>query len=67
MAGSPEPSTGRRGRPAKRSRSDAWDLYNVHEDLSLENNLASAQAEKLRELQGLFIQCGGGEVPRAAL
>ena len=36
--------------------SDIWDLYNVREDFSLAENLASEQPEKLRELQALFME-----------
>jgi arylsulfatase A-like enzyme len=34
---------------------DTWDLYNVHEDFSLANNLAEKHPEKLAELQALFM------------
>jgi len=34
---------------------DTWDLYNVHEDFSLANNLADKHPEKLAELQALFM------------
>ncbi|NOR81302.1 MAG: sulfatase-like hydrolase/transferase [Methyloprofundus sp.] len=34
---------------------DTWDLYNVHEDFSLTNNLADKQPKKLAELQALFM------------
>ncbi|MGB5161952.1 MAG: arylsulfatase [Thermoanaerobaculia bacterium] len=33
---------------------DVWDLYNVAEDFSLTNNLASESPEKLKEMQDLF-------------
>ena len=33
---------------------DVWDLYNVAEDFSLTNNLASENPEKLKEMQDLF-------------
>jgi arylsulfatase A-like enzyme len=36
--------------------SDVWDLYNVKEDFSLTNNLASAQPAKLKEMQDLFMK-----------
>ncbi len=36
--------------------SDVWDLYNVKEDFSLANNLASAQPAKLKEMQDLFMK-----------
>ncbi|MBW2579148.1 MAG: arylsulfatase, partial [Deltaproteobacteria bacterium] len=35
--------------------SDTWDLYNVREDFSLTENLASAQPERLDELKALFM------------
>lgn len=35
--------------------SDTWDLYNVREDFSLTNNLASRYPEKLSELQARFM------------
>ncbi len=35
--------------------SDVWDLYNVKEDFSLTNNLASAQPARLKEMQALFM------------
>ena len=34
---------------------DTWDLYNVHEDFSLANNLADKYPQKLAELQALFM------------
>ncbi|PHS15268.1 MAG: arylsulfatase [Blastopirellula sp.] len=34
---------------------DVWDLYYVHDDFSLANNLASAKPEKLKELRALFM------------
>jgi arylsulfatase len=34
---------------------DTWDLYNVHEDFSLANNVAEKYPEKLAELQALFM------------
>ena len=36
--------------------SDVWDLYNVDEDFSLTNNLASEQPEKLKEMRALFMK-----------
>ena len=58
MAGLPEPSTERRGRPGKQKplESDTWDLYNVREDFSLTNNLAAKHPEKLKEMQALFMR-----------
>lgn len=35
--------------------SDTWDLYNVEEDFSLQNNLAETHPEKLAELRALFL------------
>ena len=35
--------------------SDVWDLYNVHEDFSLSNNLAAESPEQLKEMQDLFM------------
>lgn len=32
----------------------AWELYNIDSDFSQANNLAAANPEKLRELQGLW-------------
>jgi len=37
---------------------DTWDLYNVHEDFSLADNLADSHPEKLAELQALFMREG---------
>ncbi|MCH9725106.1 MAG: arylsulfatase [Planctomycetes bacterium] len=37
-------------------KSDVWDLYNVKEDFSLVNNLASKNPEKLKQLQKLFMK-----------
>ena len=34
---------------------DVWDLYNVKEDFSLTNNLATKYPEKLREMESLFM------------
>jgi arylsulfatase len=36
-------------------KSDTWDLYNIREDFSLTNNLATQLPEKLEELQALFM------------
>jgi len=38
---------------------DIWDLYNVHEDFSLANNLADQYPEKVVEMEALFM--GEGE------
>jgi len=37
---------------------DTWDLYNVHEDFSLANNLADKHPKKLAKLQALFMSEG---------
>ncbi len=37
-------------------QNDVWDLYNVTEDFSLTNNLASQNPEKLKQMQDLFTQ-----------
>ena len=34
---------------------DIWDLYNVHEDFSLANNLADQYPEKVTEMEALFM------------
>jgi len=34
---------------------DPWELYNVSEDFSLASNVAAQNADKLKELQGLFM------------
>jgi arylsulfatase A-like enzyme len=34
---------------------DPWELYNSNEDFSLSNNVASSNADKLKELQALFM------------
>lgn len=34
---------------------DIWDLYNVHEDFSLANNLADKHPEKVAEMEELFM------------
>ncbi len=36
--------------------SDIWDLYDVRADFSLTNNLAAEQADKLEEMQALFMK-----------
>jgi arylsulfatase len=40
--------------PINSLQDDIWDLYNVDEDFSLTNNLASQNPEKLKEMQDLF-------------
>jgi len=37
---------------------DIWDLYNVHEDFSLADNLADKYPEKVAELEALFMSEG---------
>jgi arylsulfatase len=37
---------------------DKWELYNSNEDFSLSNDVASANANKLKELQALFMSEG---------
>ena len=37
---------------------DVWELYNSNEDFSLSNNVASQNADKLKELQALFMSEG---------
>jgi len=37
---------------------DIWDLYNVHEDFSLANNLADQYPEKVVEMEALFMSEG---------
>ena len=34
---------------------DPWELYNSNQDFSLSNNLASSNADKLKEMQALFM------------
>lgn len=41
--------------PAHPLAEDVWELYNSNEDFSLSNNVASQNADKLKELQALFI------------
>ena len=42
-------------KPAHPLAEDVWELYNTNEDFSLSNNLVSQNADKLKELQGLFM------------
>ena len=42
-------------KPATSLADDVWELYNSNEDFSLSNNLASSNADKLREMQALFM------------
>jgi arylsulfatase len=41
--------------PRRPLQDDQWELYNVREDFSLGNDLASANPEKLKELQAIFL------------
>ncbi len=43
-------------KPSQTLQEDSWDLYNSNEDFSLSNNVASANADKLKELQALFMK-----------
>jgi len=40
--------------PLNSLQEDIWELYNIEDDFSLVNNLASENPEKLKELQDLF-------------
>jgi len=42
-------------KPTQSLTEDPWELYNPSEDFSLANNVASANAGKLKELQDLFM------------
>jgi len=42
------------GKPLNPFQEDIWELYNIEDDFSLVNNLASENPEKLKELQDLF-------------
>ena len=42
-------------KPSTSLADDVWELYNSNEDFSLSNNLASSNADKLKELQALFM------------
>jgi arylsulfatase len=42
--------------PLPKVSEDVWELYNVDEDFSQANNLASQNPEKLKELQELFMK-----------
>ncbi|HKU73069.1 MAG TPA: arylsulfatase, partial [Pyrinomonadaceae bacterium] len=42
-------------KPSAGLADDVWELYNSNEDFSLSNNLASSNADKLKELQALFM------------
>ncbi len=45
-----------RGKPDQALLEDPWELYNSNEDFSLSNDVASSNAEKLKELQALFMK-----------
>jgi len=42
-------------KPSTSLADDVWELYNSNEDFSLSNNLASSNADKLKEMQALFM------------
>ena len=42
-------------KPSQSLQEDPWELYNSNEVFSLSNNLATSNAEKLKELQALFM------------
>ena len=42
-------------KPSTGLADDVWELYNSNEDFSLSNNLATSDADKLKELQALFM------------
>jgi len=42
-------------KPSADLANDVWELYNSNEDFSLSNNLATSNADKLKELQALFM------------
>ncbi len=44
------------GGRCRRSKDDVWELYNVDEDFSEADNLATQNPEKLKELQALFLK-----------
>jgi arylsulfatase len=41
-------------KPSHSLQEDLWELYNTNGDFSLANNLAASNADKLKEMQGLF-------------
>ena len=45
-------------KPSQSLTEDPWELYNSTEDFSLANNIASQNADKLKELQDLFMKEG---------
>ena len=42
------------GKPLPNLADDVWELYNVNDDFSQANDLASSNPEKLKELQAKF-------------
>ncbi len=52
-----EPFTGQHGTKnlIQRLAEDKWELYNSNEDFSLATDVASQNADKLKELQALFM------------
>ena len=42
------------GKPINKLAEEEWELYNIEEDFSLVNNIASENPEKLQELKDLF-------------
>jgi arylsulfatase A-like enzyme len=42
-------------KPSTSLADDVWELYNSNEDFSLSNNLATSNADKLKEMQALFM------------
>lgn len=45
-------------KPDRSLTEDVWELYNANEDFSLSTNVASQHADKLKELQALFMSEG---------
>jgi arylsulfatase len=43
-------------KPTQSLQEDPWELYNSNEDFSLSNNVAAQNADKLKELQDLFMK-----------
>ncbi len=43
-------------KPATTLQNDKWELYNTNKDFSLANDLASKNADKLKEMQDLFMK-----------
>jgi arylsulfatase len=42
--------------PRRKLQEDKWELYDTSNDFSLANNLAATNPEKLKELQGVFME-----------